>query len=93
MYSPQTLCFIEKVCCCIKVIEANRCDLHLMLKSQNILDAWVLVWGDDVAVFQPDNIRQWVSNGFDSQFNQSALLHTDVPQFLSELWTHQGFLG
>lgn len=64
-----------------------------MLKSQNILDAWVLVWGDDVAVLQPDDIRQWVSNGFDSQFNQSALLHTDVPQFLSELWTHQGFLG
>lgn len=62
-----------------------------MIKSQNLLDVWMFVWGDDVTVFQPHNIRQWVSNGSDSQLNQSALLHTDVLQFLSELWTHQGF--
>lgn len=59
----------------------------------NILDVWVLVWADNVAVFQPDDIWQRVSDGFDSQFNQSSLLHADVPQLLNELGTHQGFLS
>lgn len=54
-------------------------------------DVWVLVWGDDITVFQPHNVRKRVSNGSDSQFNQSSLLHTDVLQLLNELWPHQGF--
>ena len=46
---------------------------------------WVLLWGDDVTVFQPDNVRQGVSNGFDSQLNQSALLYSDVLQLVNKL--------
>ena len=42
------------------------------------LDMWVLVWADDVAVLQPDDVREGVSDGFDSQFHQSSLLHRDV---------------
>lgn len=53
----------------------------------------MLVWGDNVTVFQPDDIRQGVTNGFDSQFNQSALLYTEVLQLLSELGARQGFFS
>ena len=43
------------------------------------------MWGDDVTVFQPNNVRQGVSDGFDSQLNQSALFYTDVLQLVSKL--------
>lgn len=50
---------------------------------------WMLLWADDVTVFQPDNVRQGVSNGFDSQRNQGTLLYSDVPQLLNKLRTRQ----
>lgn len=59
----------------------------------NTLDVWVLVCCDYVAVFQPDNIWQRVSNGFDGKFDQGSLFHADVSQLLCELWPHQGFFS
>lgn len=53
----------------------------------------MFVWGDDVTVFQPHNVWQGVSNGFDSQLNQSALLYSDVFQLFNKLRTCQGFLS
>jgi len=50
---------------------------------------WVLLWGDDVAVLQPDDVRQGVSHGFNSQLHQSALLHSDVPQLFYKLRSSQ----
>ena len=56
-----------------------------------ILDLWVLLWGDNVTVFEPDNVRQGISNGFDSQLNQSALFYSDVLQLLDKLRTCEAF--
>ena len=52
---------------------------------------WVLLWGDDVTVFQPNNVRQGVSDGSDRQLNQSALSYTDVLQLLNKLGSDQVF--
>lgn len=69
--------------------------MHIEIKggAKHILDIWVLLWGDDVAVFQPNNVRQGVSDGFDCQLNQSALLNTDVLQLLNKLGSDQVFFG
>lgn len=52
---------------------------------------WVLLWGDNVTVFQPHDVRQRVSDGFNSQLNQSALLHREVPQLFNKLRACQAF--
>lgn len=52
---------------------------------------WVFVWGDDVTVFQPDNVRQGVSDGFDRQLDQSSLFHSDVLQLVNKLGPCQAF--
>ena len=61
--------------------------------ANHILNIWVLLWGDDVTVFQPNNIRQGVSDGFNSQLNQSAFLDTDVLQLLNKLGSDQVLFG
>lgn len=43
-----------------------------------LLNVWVFVRGYDVTVLQPDNIRNRIANGFNSQLNQSTLFNTDV---------------
>lgn len=66
---------------------------YMSALATHVLDVWVLVWGDDVTVFQPDDVWKRVPDRFDSQLDQSSLLHADVPQLLDELGTHQGFLS
>lgn len=48
-------------------------------------DVRVFLWCDNVTVLQPDNIWQWVSDGFNSQLNKSALFYSNVLQLLHKL--------